>query len=140
MNIPIPELIKSALTARSKAYAPYSNYLVSAAVLTNDDRIYSGVNIENASYGASNCAERTAIFKAVSEGNTKLKAITVVGGAKDKEITDFAYPCGICRQVMREFCITPDEFIVIVAKNEKEYRTFTLNEILPASFGPEKLI
>jgi len=140
MNVPIPELIKSALAARNKAYAPYSNYLVGAAVLTNDGRVYSGVNIENASYGASNCAERTAIFKAVSEGNTKIKAVAVIGGAKNKEITGFAYPCGICRQVMREFCLSPDEFVLIVAKDEESYRTFTLNELLPASFGPEKLL
>lgn len=138
-NIPIPELIKSALAARKKAYAPYSNYHVGAAVLTGDDRIYIGCNIENASYGASNCGERTAIFKAVSESNLKLKAIAVVGGSGDEKISGFAYPCGICRQVMREFCETPDDFIVIVAKNTEEYRTFTLNELLPASFGPEKL-
>ncbi|MCL2718506.1 MAG: cytidine deaminase [Lachnospiraceae bacterium] len=138
--MPIPELVKSAFAARKKAYAPYSKYLVGASILTKDDRIYSGVNIENASYGASNCAERTAIFKAVSEGNTKLKAVAVVGGAEDNEITGFAYPCGVCRQVMREFCVNPEEFIIIVAKSEEEYRTFTLNEILPASFGPEKLM
>ena len=107
--------------------------------MTKDDRVYTGANIENASYGASNCAERTAIFKAVSEGNAKLKAVCVVGGPRDEEITGFAYPCGVCRQVMREFCLNPDEFAVIVAKNEEEYRIFTLNEILPASFGPEKL-
>ena len=139
-NIPIPELIKSAVAARNKAYAPYSGYLVGAAVLTRDDRIYTGINIENASYGASNCAERTAIFKAVSEGNVKIKAVAVVGGIKERPVTDFAYPCGICRQVMREFCLAPDELVVIVAKNETEYRTFTLNDLLPMSFGPDKLI
>ena len=139
-NVPVNELIKSALAARSKAYAPYSKYLVGAAILTTDGRIYSGVNIENASFGASNCAERTAIFKAVSEGNSKLKAVAVVGGVKDAEITGFAHPCGVCRQVMREFCLSPDEFHIIVAKNEEDYRTFTLNELLPASFGPEKLL
>lgn len=140
MNIPIPELIEAAIAARSKAYAPYSGYHVGAAVLTKDDRIYSGVNIENASYGATNCGERTAIFKAVSEGNQKIKAIAVVGGAKGEVVNGFSYPCGICRQVMREFCENPDEFIIIVAQNKNEYRTFTLNEILPASFGPEKLL
>ena len=139
-NIPIQELIKSALAARNKAYAPYSEYLVGAAILTQDDRIYTGINIENASYGASNCAERTAIFKAVSEGNVKIKAVAIAGGVKDNPITGFAYPCGICRQVMREFCLKPDDLVVIVAKNEAEYRTFTLNDLLPASFGPDKLM
>ncbi|MCL2255206.1 MAG: cytidine deaminase [Lachnospiraceae bacterium] len=133
-------MIKSALAARNKAYAPYSGYHVGSAVLTADDRVYTGVNIENASFGATNCAERTAIYKAVSEGNQKLKAIAVVGAPKGEAITGLAYPCGVCRQVMREFCETPDDFIIIVAKDEEDYRAFTLNEILPASFGPEKLI
>lgn len=134
------QLIIHALEARKNSYAPYSNYCVGAALETVDGEVYYGNNIENASYGATVCAERTAIFNAVSNGKTKFKAIAIVGGARDENqiLKDYAYPCGICRQVMREF-VSPSEFTVIVAKSADDYRKYTLEELLPESFGPEHL-
>ncbi len=126
-------LIDKAIEARQFAYTPYSNFKVGAAVLTEDDTIYSGCNIENASFGATNCAERTAIFKAVSEGHKVIKAIAVIGDPKS-----FTYPCGICRQVIVEFA--KDEKIpVIIIKNKEEYFIKTLEEILPGSFTKKDL-
>ena len=130
------ELIREAIKARENAYAPYSFYEVGAALMTKSGTIYTGCNIENASYGATNCAERTAFFKAISEGETDFAAIAIVGG-KLGEIS-FAYPCGICRQIMMEFC-NPKEFIILVAKSEEEYKKFTLEELLPFGFGVENL-
>lgn len=138
-DIPIIELIRSAQEARKKAYTPYSGYAVGAAVLTRELRIYTGCNIENASYTPTICAERCAISKAVSEGSRKLKAVAIVGGPKEESVTQFAFPCGVCRQVMREFS-NPDEFLVITAKNEQEYRIYSLSQLLPESFGPDNLI
>lgn len=138
-DIPVIELIRSAQEARKKAYVPYSGYAVGAAVLTRELRIYTGCNIENASYTPTICAERCAISKAVSEGSRKLKAIAVVGGPKEENGSQFAFPCGVCRQVMREFA-DPDEFLVITAKNEQEYRIYSLSQLLPESFGPDNLI
>ena len=132
------ELIKKALVARKQSYSPYSNFCVGAAVLTDENIIFTGCNVENASYGATICAERNAIFKAVSEGARLLKAIAIVGGLKDEEISNFAYPCGICRQVMREFS-DPSDFVVIVAISEDNYKEYVLNDLLPDSFGPELL-
>lgn len=137
-NIPVKELIRSAIEARKKAYSPYSEYMVGAAVLTNELRIYTGCNIENASFTPSICAERTALSKAVSEGWRKLKAIAVVGGPKGEPISQYAFPCGVCRQVLREFA-NVDQFVVIVAKSETDYKIYRLNELLPESFGPENL-
>ncbi len=137
-DIPVAELIRSATEARKKAYAPYSGYLVGAALLTNELRIYTGCNIENASYTPSICAERTAISKAVSEGWHKFKAIAIVGGKKDCEITQYAFPCGVCRQVMSEF-VNPDEFVIIVAKNENDYKLYSLNQLFPENFGSANL-
>lgn len=137
-NIPVRDAIYQAMKARDKAYVPYSNYAVGAALILPDGKAIKGCNVENASYGITNCAERTAFFKAVSEGYTEFKAIAIVGGPKDGEITDFAYPCGACRQVMREFC-NPDEFIVIVAKSYSEYMIFLLEDLIPYSFGPDNL-
>ena len=137
-NIPVKELIQAAIEARKKAYAPYSGYMVGAAVLTADLRIYTGCNIENAAYMPTICGERTAISKAVSEGARKLLAVAIVGSPKGDEISQFAYPCGVCRQVMREFS-NPDECMIIVAKSREEYRTYTLDQLLPESFGPENL-
>lgn len=137
-DIPVKELIRSALEAMKKAYAPYSGYMVGAAVLTNELRIYTGCNIENASYTPSICAERTAVSKAVSEGWRRLKAIAVVGSPKGEEISQFAFPCGVCRQVLREFA-DAEHFVVIVAKSETEYQSYCLKELLPESFGPENL-
>lgn len=137
-DIPVKELIRSAMEARKKAYAPYSGYTVGAAVLTRELRIYTGCNIENASYTPSLCAERCAISKAVSEGSRKFKAIAVVGGPEGEENTQFAFPCGVCRQVMCEFA-DPEEFVVITARSEQEYRCYYLSQLLPESFGPENL-
>ena len=137
-NIPVKELIQSATEARKKAYAPYSKYMVGAAVLTAELRIYTGCNIENASYTPSVCAERTAISKAVSEGTRKILAVAVAGSPQGEILTQYAYPCGVCRQVMREFS-EPDKLIVIVAKSQTEYRIHTLAQLFPESFGPENL-
>ena len=136
-DIPVAELIRSAMEARKKAYAPYSGYMVGAAVLTNELRIYTGCNIENAAYTPTVCAERTAVFKAVSEGWRRFKAIAVVGSPKG-DITQYAFPCGVCRQVMREFA-DADNFVIIVAKSEQDYQAFTLSELLSEGFGPENL-
>lgn len=133
----IEELISAAFAARERAYAPYSGFLVGAALATEEGRIYQGCNIENASYGASNCAERTAFFKAVSEGEDRFAAICIVGG-KDGGEPIICAPCGICRQVMREFC-DPETFQVILATEETRYELYLLKELLPCSFGPEHL-
>ncbi len=132
----ISELIAKAKEAREFAYTPYSKFKVGAALLTNMDEIYTGCNIENAAYSPGNCAERTAVFKAVSEGKTCFKAIAIIAG-KD-EITDYTSPCGMCRQVLREF-VNPKEFYVIMAKSEDDYKILSLEELLPMSFGPENL-
>lgn len=126
----IRELIEMALEAKKKAYVPYSNFHVGAALLTTDGKIYTGCNIESASYTPTICAERTAISKAVSEGDKKFEAIAIVGDS------DFTFPCGVCRQVMREFS---KDLKVIIANSPDEYREYTLEEILPYSFGPEDL-
>lgn len=132
----IKMLVEKALDMLNFSYVPYSHFHVGAALLTTDDELYTGCNIENASYGATNCAERTAIFKAVSEGKKHFKALAIVGGA-DGKVTDYCPPCGICRQVIREFC--SGDFPIILAKSADEYRVFTLEELLPQSFGPEDL-
>ena len=131
------KLIKAALEARKKAYTPYSHYQVGAALLTEDDEIITGCNIENASYGATCCAERTAVFKAVSEGKRKISSIAIVGGLEGEEPVDYAYPCGICRQVLSEF--GGPQLQVIVAKSVTDYKEYTLGELLPASFGGESI-
>ena len=131
----LADLAKEAMT---HAYAPYSGYKVGAALLTKEGVIYTGCNIENAAYTPSICAERTAISKAVSEGWHKFKAIAIVGGPKNETTDQYAFPCGVCRQVMREFA-DPDQFVVIVARNENDYRLYTLGELLPESFGPKNL-
>lgn len=138
MQAQIKELITAAIEARRKSYSPYSHYQVGAALLTADGQIVTGCNIENAAYGPSNCAERTAFFKAVSEGIRDFAAIAVVGSPEGESLSQFAYPCGVCRQVMMEFC-EPSRFQVIVAKSEEDYRVMTLAELLPESFGPANL-
>ncbi len=130
-------LIKKAQKAREFSYSPYSNYMVGAAVLTSDGEIYTGCNIENAAYGPTNCGERTAIFKAVSEGKRNFTAIAIVGG-KRGSAGDYAAPCGVCRQVMMEFC-DPKTMQVIVAKNIEDYKVYTLEELLPEGFGAANL-
>ena len=127
-------LIKQALSARERSYSPYSGFSVGAALLSVSGKIFTGCNVENASYGATNCAERTAVFKAVSEGEQRFKAIAVVGGTVEK--MGIADPCGVCRQVLREFSV-PENFTVIVAKSPDEYSKYTLSELLPHSFGPD---
>lgn len=131
------ELIRLALEAREMSYSPYSKYMVGAALLTKNGKVYKGCNIENASYTPTNCAERTAFFKAVSEGERQFEAIAVVGGYKGAP-KDYAYPCGVCRQVMMEFC-NPKKFRVISAVSEDEYIEETLEQMLPHGFGPSNL-
>lgn len=126
------ELILAAKEARENAYVPYSNFKVGAAVLTDDGEIYKGCNIENASYGATNCAERTAIFKAVSEGHRTIKAIAVIGS--DENLT---YPCGICRQVIAEFA--SEDIKIIIAKDENEFIIRSMEDILPGAFSKKDL-
>lgn len=130
-------LIKAALEARKFSYSPYSQYQVGAALLCKNGTIYTGCNIENAGYGPTNCAERTAIFKAVSEGEREFIAIAVAGGRIREDIDKYAYPCGVCRQVMAEFC--RDDFEIYVIKSESDYAEHTLDELLPNRFGPMNL-
>jgi cytidine deaminase len=127
------ELIKIAMEYRERAYCSYSNFKVGAAVLFKSGKVYGGCNIENASFGASNCAERTAIFKGISEGEKIIEAIVVIG-----DINDYTYPCGICRQVMAEF--GAKDMKIIIAKNEEEYIVKNLEEILPGAFTKKNLL
>lgn len=126
-------LIRKALEIREYAYAPYSKFKVGAALLSKSGKIYIGCNIENAAYGPSNCAERTAFFTAIADGEREFKAIAIVGGKE--AVQDYITPCGICRQVMTEFC-NPKEFEIIIAKSEKEYKRYTLEQLFPVGFGP----
>ena len=125
------KLIELAKKAMLCAYAPYSGYKVGAALLCADGTVYQGANIENASYGATNCAERTAFFRAVYDGHREFTAMAICGG-KDGVISGFFPPCGICRQVMREFC--DDDFIVYLPGAGEEYQTLTLAQLLPSGF------
>lgn len=131
------QLIRAAIEARKNAYAPYSHFQVGAALLTENGEIYTGCNVENAGYSPCNCAERTAVFKAVSEGRQKFQKIAVVGGKEEGKLV-FCPPCGVCRQVLSEFAEL-DRFEMIVAKSETDYKKFTLKELLPYSFGAEVL-
>lgn len=131
------EMIRLAIAQLAYAYTPYSGFKVGAALLGKNGKMYTGCNIENAAYTPTNCAERTAFFKAVSEGAREFSAICVVGG-KDGVLTEYAAPCGVCRQVMMEFC-HPDTFQVILAVSEDNYEVFTLKQLLPQGFGPGNL-
>ena len=131
------KLIESAMTAREKAYAPYSEFRVGAALLTKEGKVYTGCNIENAAYGPSNCAERTAFFKAVSEGEGEFEAMAIIGGRGERTDSNFCFPCGVCRQVMAEFC--ESGFRILAAKSPEEYKEYTLEELLPERFGSENL-
>ena len=133
-------LIKKAFEAQSYSYAPYSNFNVGAALLGSNGKIYQGCNIENAAFSPTNCAERTAFFKAVSEGQKEFSAIAIVGSKNvtDKNDTSFCAPCGVCRQVMMEFC-NPKTFKIIMLKAENELMEVTLEELVPYGFGPENL-
>lgn len=134
------ELIRLAFKARENAYTPYSNFKVGAALLSKNGKIYQGCNIENATYSPTNCAERTAFFKAVSEGVREFNAIAIVGGLETTKNGEFEYtpPCGVCRQVMMEFC-DYDNFTVILAKSEHEYKEYKLSEIMPLGFNKNNL-
>ena len=144
------ELIKLALEAREMAYTPYSHHKVGAALLCKDGTVFKGCNVENAGYTPTDCAERTAVFKAVSEGYTEFEAIAVVGGMDNLKSLPVCAPCGVCRQVLNEFC-EPDTFkVVLAAVNNIEDLTKispedvqivskTLKELLPLGFGPKNL-
>lgn len=134
----IPRLIEEALEARKMAYTPYSHFQVGAALLTTDGKIYRGCNIENAAYTPTNCAERTAFFKAVSEGKREFTAIAIVGGAEDATEFDWCAPCGVCRQVMEEFC-DESTFEIVLARSVDVYEIYSLKEMLPKGFGPKNL-
>ena len=125
------ELVREAIEAKKNAYVPYSNFPVGAALLTKEGKVYRGCNIECASYGGTNCAERTAIFKAVSEGDRNIEAIAVVS-----DLDDYTYPCGICRQVIVEY---GRDIKLIIGKSEDEFKVYTINDLLPNSFTPEDL-
>ena len=131
------ELVKKAYEAQRYSYSPYSGFQVGAALLTKSGKVYTGCNIENAAFSPTNCAERTAIFKAVSEGEMQFEAIAIVGNKRNapEEEWEFCMPCGVCRQVMLEF-VNPKEFKIIAGKGN-EMRTFTLSELLPESFSPD---
>lgn len=132
------KIVSEALRMRQYSYVPYSHFRVGAALLTENGDIYTGCNIENAAYTPTNCAERTAFFKAVSEGERSFTAIAIAGGAEDAKELEYCSPCGVCRQVMMEFC-NPETFQVVLVKSETEYQVFSLQEILPLGFGPKDL-
>lgn len=128
----VRRLIDTALSQRKFAYAPYSDFRVGAALLAGNGEIYTGCNIENSAYSPTNCAERTAVFKAVSEGVRDFRAICITGGPGEEEPSAFCPPCGVCRQVLLEFC-DPD-FEIILAVNRNQYQVYTLDELVPAGF------
>ena len=137
-QVMIEKLIDTAIEQLKFSYTPYSNFKVGAALLTKRGKIYTGCNIENASYTPTNCAERTAFFKAVSEGVRDFQAICIVGG-KDGKLTEYTAPCGVCRQVMMEFC-NPKTFQIILAVDKERYEIYTLEELMPLGFGPLNLV
>lgn len=137
-GIPVRELIKAACAARENSYAPYSHFTVGAALLCTDGTLYCGCNVENAAFGPSCCAERIAVFKAASEGKRKFQAIAVTGGAEGEEPSTFAWPCGVCRQVLAEFA-DPAAFFVIAARTKTDYEIAVLGDLLPFAFGPDNL-
>ncbi len=132
------ELILEAKKAREHAYTPYSHFRVGAALVTKSGKIYHGCNIENAAYTPTNCAERTAFFKAIYDGEREFEKIAVVGGMEGTDADELCAPCGVCRQVMMEFC-NPDTFEIIMANGKDKAVKTTLKEILPFGFGPENL-
>lgn len=137
-QIMVEKLIDTAIEQLKFSYTPYSNFKVGAALLAKNGEIYTGCNIENASYTPTNCAERTAFFKAVSEGVRDFQAICIVGG-KDGNLTGYTAPCGVCRQVMMEFC-DPKTFQIILAVDKERYEIYTLEELMPLGFGPLNLV
>ena len=137
-QVMVEKLIDTAIEQLQFSYTPYSNFKVGAALLTKSGKIYTGCNIENASYTPTNCAERTAFFKAVSEGVRDFQAICIVGG-KEGKLTEYTAPCGVCRQVMMEFC-DPKTFQIILAVDKERYEIYTLEELMPLGFGPLNLV
>ena len=131
-------LVQLAIEARNHAYVPYSHYAVGAALLCSDGTVYGGANLENAAYTPSNCAERTAFFRAVFEGRRDFVAIAVVGGPEGEAPTAWCTPCGVCRQVIREWC-DPATFRIVLGKADAAPREYLLQDILPMGFGPEDL-
>lgn len=132
------ELVRLAFEAQKMSYSPYSHFAVGAALLGKSGNVYLGCNIENAAYSPTNCAERTAFFKAVSEGEHDFVEIAICGGFTDgREYNDYCSPCGVCRQVMKEFC--NGNFKITISKNIHEYKVFTLKELLPIGFGPNDI-
>ena len=132
------ELIREAIAARKRSYSPYSHFQVGAALLGRSGKVYTGCNVENAAYTPTNCAERTAFFKAISEGEKEFEMIAIVGGPAKSARTDYCPPCGVCRQVMAEFC-DPKAFRVLMARTETDYRECSLEEVLPFGFTKEEL-
>ncbi|MBO5462983.1 MAG: cytidine deaminase [Clostridia bacterium] len=130
------ELLSLAVNAMKKSYSPYSNCKVGAALLCKNGKVFTGTNVENASFSPTVCAERVAVFKAVSEGETEFSGIAVVGG-KDGKINGIFAPCGVCRQVLREFC--DDDFPIILGESENDFKKVTLKELLPLSFSPDNV-
>ena len=138
-NKVIRNLIETAAAQRARSYAPYSHYRVGAALLAGDGTVFTGCNIENAAYAPSLCAERTAFAKAVSEGVRDFDTICIVGGKEEETFpSGYSVPCGVCRQVMMEWC-DPETFLIIVATDRDNYRIYTLSELLPCGFGPGNL-
>lgn len=137
-QVMIGKLIDTAIEQLKFSYTPYSNFKVGAALLAKNGEIFTGCNIENASYTPTNCAERTAFFKAVSEGVHDFQAICIVGG-KDGNLTEYTAPCGVCRQVMMEFC-NPKTFQIVLAVDKERYEIYTLEELMPLGFGPLNLV
>lgn len=137
-QVMIEKLIDTAIEQLKFSYTPYSNFKVGVALLAKNGEIFTGCNIENASYTPTNCAERTAFFKAVSEGVREFRAICIVGG-KDGKLTEYTAPCGVCRQVMMEFC-DPKTFQIILAVDKERYEIYTLEELMPLGFGPLNLV
>ena len=137
-QVMVEKLIDTAIEQLKFSYTPYSNFKVGAALLTKSGKIYTGCNIENASYTPTTCAERTAFFKAVSEGVRDFQAICIVGG-KDGKLTEYTAPCGVCRQIMMEFC-NPKTFQIILAVDKERYEIYTLEELMPLGFGPLNLV
>ena len=131
-------LVERALEARTFAYTPYSGFQVGAALLAKNGRIFTGCNIENAAYSPTNCAERTAVFKAVSEGIREFQAIAIVGGREGTEPVSLTAPCGVCRQVLMEFC-SPKEFQILLGKGDETWEEYTLEELLPQGFSGKNL-
>lgn len=132
------KLMNTAIEYRKRSYSPYSGYQVGAALLSADGEIFGGCNIENAAFSPTNCAERTALFKAVSEGKKEFAAIAIVGGKAGEEL-EFCSPCGVCRQALVEFC-NPREFVVYLGTGAEDYKGYLLEELLPLSFTPKNVL